>query len=367
LELLCKAEGAEHIPLVSKAAAERFHESLPLLLSQVDQAIRIGRKPNPFVLDLQPHFGNTLEAVYSAGLHASLADELDWTSTVLRSRGMPADTLRHMLQSWTLSLHGILPSGIVRELSPLLEWASACAGVFGSHPAVTPPELDAEQSRFVENLLGGRVEEALAVAVSRIRMEVKPDKQGRETPVRDKGHRLDSFLESLILPAMTEIGLRWQDDRISVADEHMATAVCRRAAFRFLEDFEPAVPLKRVVSIACVPGDGHDFGAELAARYLEIRGWNVFFLGHSMPDADLAEAVEKNRSQALLLSISMTAFAPAFQRVAGRLRKRMPRLRIVARTGLRRLVPFLETFCDGTAVTFDACHRLLAGEDRTRA
>jgi methanogenic corrinoid protein MtbC1 len=114
----------------------------------------------------------------------------------------------------------------------------------------------------------------------------------------------------------------------------------------------------KTVAITCVPGDAHVLGAELLARYLECRGWNQLFLGASMPQPDLIGTLTATQPFAIVVSVRMTAFLPAFVELADKLRAALPATLLLA-GGPARIEPVLARLCDGVPPTFAQAHALL--------
>ncbi|GKV69780.1 hypothetical protein NCCP2716_22780 [Sporosarcina sp. NCCP-2716] len=90
--------------------------------------------------------------------------------------------------------------------------------------------------------------------------------------------------EDLITPAMVHIGQLWEQNDISVADEHLATAVCDYVIsdyeFRSARQ-EPANRGK--VMLFGVEGEEHYIGLKMAAAVFREFGWTVRYLGPNLP------------------------------------------------------------------------------------
>src|SRR5207302_9044196 len=112
------------------------------------------------------------------------------------------------------------------------------------------------------------------------------------------------YLE-VIQAAQHEIGRLWQEKRLTVAQEHIATDISRWAVAQ-LQPHLPSQPSngKRVV-VACVEGELHDLGARMVADFLEMAGFDVNYLGANVPAESLAELVRERRPD--LLALSATA------------------------------------------------------------
>jgi methanogenic corrinoid protein MtbC1 len=124
----------------------------------------------------------------------------------------------------------------------------------------------------------------------------------------------------VIQPAQYEIGRLWENNAISIAVEHQATAISQLALAR-LYDRLPRQPSngKRVL-IACVEGELHDMGSRIVSDLLEMAGFELRFLGASVPAVSLAERVEAYAPDLLALSATMTFHLSALERAVAAVR-----------------------------------------------
>lgn len=338
-------------PVSAKAAAE-FRSALPDLLSQVSKALESGGFPQgeppsaeqmEFVLDAQRFLGLTLASVFEFGLEDALADEMEWMARTFRGRGIGPAILRRTCRVWIIALHGAVRTPVLKETVPPFELISAHADDFFSVPSRGEAAPDPGSSAFLRHLLDNRKDDAVQAAL-----------------VHSGKHTIEATVTSLFLYSLEAIGQLWCDNRISVADEHLATANARWVASRFFASLKRHPGRRQSVSVSAVPGDEHSLGAELLSRYLDFRGWTVLFLGQSMPESELIRALEKEKPGAAVITVGMIAHLPAFRRTVIELRKRVPDLRIFAATSRMKARPVLEALTDGVPGSFEACGALLA-------
>ena len=91
----------------------------------------------------------------------------------------------------------------------------------------------------------------------------------------------------VIQEAQREIGQLWQENRISIAQEHMATAISKLALAQTFQAAPSAAPNGRRVLVACVEGETHDLPPQIAADTLDLAGFEVRFLGANVPTDSL--------------------------------------------------------------------------------
>jgi len=110
------------------------------------------------------------------------------------------------------------------------------------------------------------------------------------------------FLETVAAPTLEEIGDGWTERSVSVAQEHMATAVFRRLLGWMLGVYQTTGAAHRLV-VATPPGERHELGALMAAVSAAAEGWNVTYLGPDLPVEELLDAIGQTRAEAMALSL----------------------------------------------------------------
>jgi methanogenic corrinoid protein MtbC1 len=131
-----------------------------------------------------------------------------------------------------------------------------------------------------------------------------------------------SIRAGVIRAAQQEIGRLWQENRISVAQEHMATAISHLALAELFRHERPAPRNGRKVIVACVDGELHDFPARFVADELDIAGFDVRFLGASVPTDTLLTFVAREEPDLLVLSATMAFHADTVRDAVERIRRR---------------------------------------------
>lgn len=108
-------------------------------------------------------------------------------------------------------------------------------------------------------------------------------------------------------PVLEQTGELWQQDKISVADEHFVAQLLA-TKLRALVD-STASGAAGVAVLACVPGERHEIGLLSLAALLQADGWRVIYLGQDTPLADAyALAAEAG---ARVVGFSATMAGPA--------------------------------------------------------
>ncbi|HEV2060868.1 MAG TPA: MerR family transcriptional regulator [Solirubrobacteraceae bacterium] len=95
-----------------------------------------------------------------------------------------------------------------------------------------------------------------------------------------------SAIGEVVLPALVEIGLRWERNEISVGHEHFASHLIERRLLSMAQGWEAGEgPL---ALLACAPGERHTLGLVCFGLVLADRGWRIAYLGADTPIDQIA-------------------------------------------------------------------------------
>ena len=122
----------------------------------------------------------------------------------------------------------------------------------------------------------------------------------------DSGVPVARIYLDVLQPALHEVGRLWQEARIAVANEHLATqitgSVLAGLAGR-LTIGSSGTGRKAIVS--CSPGELHVLGGQMVADFLEADGWEVLPLGADVPADELAGLAEREQVELVALSTAL--------------------------------------------------------------
>lgn len=111
---------------------------------------------------------------------------------------------------------------------------------------------------------------------------------------------LPACLDSVLLPAMREIGRGWSVGRVSIAVEVLATETAR-GWLEKLDSFAPLPLATPPVLLACGPGDRHTLGLEAFATLLRRERRICRVIGARISDEVLRTTVLASQPDALVL------------------------------------------------------------------
>lgn len=241
--------------------------------------------------DLLHHLDYLSSALY-AGDSAPFREYVLWLSGVLESRGVPSAHLKESLLLLKDFFCTHLSADRFFPLAHMLqEGVDALAGDMPASPRFLRllPEPMSESRDYLQALLSGNRPAALDAALKSMQ---------HEASLTDVG-------VLVIQPAMYEIGSLWEFNRITVAQEHMATAITQNVMAQTFAAAAFAEPLDRKALFACVPGNHHSLGLRMVSDTFEVSGWTVQFLGADVPVSDLITQIAHWQPELVGLSLSL--------------------------------------------------------------
>ena len=128
----------------------------------------------------------------------------------------------------------------------------------------------------------------------------------------------------LLTPAMIHVGELWQRNEISVADEHLATAICDfvMSAVDIRKEAMSLVDGKALV--LGVEGEQHHLGLKMTASIFRENGWSVHYLGPDLPLDHAIAAAERWKPDVIGLSAALAYRVPTLRKYIDAFRELQP-------------------------------------------
>jgi methanogenic corrinoid protein MtbC1 len=143
-------------------------------------------------------------------------------------------------------------------------------------------------------------------------------------------HGVAFLYESLVAPSLCRVGELWFEDRLTVADEHLATATVEAAIASLYPSFSWPPRGRHRAIVACAQGERHALGARMVADLLALDGWDDVFLGADVPiDALVAKVVELQPTL-VAVSVTLPLHVPFLKIAAARIREGARATKIIA-------------------------------------
>jgi methanogenic corrinoid protein MtbC1 len=129
--------------------------------------------------------------------------------------------------------------------------------------------------------------------------------------------------------SMYKIGELWEFNKISVAKEHLATAITESMMSLVYPKIFGAEHNGQKVIVSCPVNEYHQIGPKMVADVFELHGWDGYFLGANNPDDELFRLIEEKKPDLLALSLSIYFNLPSLIKVIEKVKNTYPNLPII--------------------------------------
>ena len=111
--------------------------------------------------------------------------------------------------------------------------------------------------------------------------------------------------EERVQPALYAVGELWEQGRVSVATEHLATAITEGLLSLVGPSLFERPRIGKSVVVACTANEYHQIGGKMVADLFESRGWRGYSLGANTPVRDLLDLIDAKQPDAAVLSAAV--------------------------------------------------------------
>ncbi|WP_347861302.1 cobalamin-dependent protein [Salimicrobium sp. PL1-032A] len=139
----------------------------------------------------------------------------------------------------------------------------------------------------------------------------------------EKGTPVEAVYKG-IEAAMYNIGEKWKDNEISIAHEHLATAITQwilMTSFPQLIHGHRQEKVKKKVVSFTVAGNNHDLGIKMVNDILENKGFAVTYLGTNLPINGALDFMKTSRPDYVLISVALPVNIPYAKEAAEAIRE----------------------------------------------
>ena len=268
-----------------------------------------------------------------------------WATRVLGARGIASHFLAENLEQLQQALAARLGPARTSALAPYFRVALDALSRASETPVDATLNLTAEV--FLQSILNGQRHAAVQIAREALR----------------NGLTIEDLYIDILQPALYTVGARWEANRLTVAQEHIATAIVQYVMAQVYEAPDFQGQEKGTVVLTGVEGELHNIGAVMVGDLLESSGWRVRFLGSNLPAAPILSAIRDAAPSHVGISVTMLFNVPAVRQLIGAIRSEFAdRVRILVGGAAFRTTPDLwrQVAADAYAPDLRGAHALFS-------
>jgi MerR family transcriptional regulator, light-induced transcriptional regulator len=140
---------------------------------------------------------------------------------------------------------------------------------------------------------------------------------------------IKDLYEEVFKVSLYEVGRLWETNQITVATEHMATAIVEGILNELFEQIISGKKYNKKVVVACVENEKHQVGIKMVGDVFEMKGWESFFLGTGIPTSELVKFIHEIQPDILAISLSVYFNFANLLKMLEILRSEFPDLQII--------------------------------------
>lgn len=215
-----------------------------------------------------------------AAMHANSSKQfveyIRWVRVLLGAREA-SDNLMNMLELLGQRIRDTQGEAVWAHVRPILDAGlQALQTDHIDHKLVVMPPPTALMRAYLNAILKGNRVLATKLVLDAVKAGM---------PARDI--YLDVFQTALY-----EVGRQWEIGQISVAHEHLATAITQTVLATLYHEIPLPAAREESAIIACLSGNTHELGPRILADFLQMAGFDAYFIGADTPETSLLEMIQ---------------------------------------------------------------------------
>jgi len=247
-------------------------------------------------INTQMHLDYLTQAL-AANSPALFVDHVAWSQVTLASRDIPTNRLIVNLESIDQALHQLLPT----EFRPIAK-QYITAGM-EQLPQISAPlttfldqniPLASLANDYLASLLRGERRLASLLILDAL----------------DNGVTVQDIYLQVFQRSQQEIGRLWQLNQLSVAQEHYCTAATQMIMSQLYPTIFANEKNGHTLVATCVSTELHEIGLRMVTDFLEMAGWDTYYIGANAPVADIVQTLISRGADLLAISVTMTPHLP---------------------------------------------------------
>jgi methanogenic corrinoid protein MtbC1 len=143
------------------------------------------------------------------------------------------------------------------------------------------------------------------------------------------GNSINELYENILKKSLYDLGELWEFNKISVASEHLASAIVETILNEAYSNIIPKEVYNKTVIVSCVENEFHQIGIKMISDVFEMNGWNSHFLGANTPNSELISFAKIIKPDMLAISTSIYFHLPVLEEMIKLIRKEFPELPIL--------------------------------------
>ena len=121
----------------------------------------------------------------------------------------------------------------------------------------------------------------------------------------DNGISVKDIYLNVFQSSLYEIGRLWQENKITVGQEHYFTAATQLIMSQLYPYISMNEKTGKVLVAMSVSRELHEIGVRMVADFFEMDGWNTFYLGANTPKDSIIQTIISKKADLVLISATI--------------------------------------------------------------
>ena len=228
-----------------------------------------------------------------AGEQVLFDDYVAWVKTLFVTLGLPIEWLDGSLVDVRDAVSDITSPEVATLAAQMIDGSLDMLATRGTDiPSFMEPihPLGGLGRRYLSAVLGGDRRSATAMILE----------------AAESGVAVADIYLHVFQRVQRELGRLWQANTITVAQEHLATAVTQMVMSQLYSYVFSSEKGSHVLVASCVGGELHEIGMRMVADFFEMGRWDTYYLGANTPAASVVQTVVQTKAEVLALSATMS-------------------------------------------------------------
>jgi methanogenic corrinoid protein MtbC1 len=256
--------------------------------------------------DMEYHLNYLAESI-QANDPCIFSHYVDWLKILFKGLRFPEKVLPVMLDSMQCVLREKLPKEMASIVNEYVE--AAASGLKRTTSTQAPFLLQKSPlwnlaKHYLDALLSGDKKRANRLILDTVQ----------------NGESVKNIYLQVLQPVQREIGRLWHLNKVSVAQEHFASAVTQLIMSQLYSQIFKTPKIGHRLVAACVSKELHEIGIRMVADFFEMSGWDTYYLGANLPPTTISNALKDYRADVLALSCTLPVHRGEIKNMIGHVR-----------------------------------------------
>ena len=147
--------------------------------------------------------------------------------------------------------------------------------------------------------------------------------------ILDDEFEVKQLYDEILKRSLYNIGELWETGKITVATEHLASAIVETILSEVYFKIITKNKIKKSVVLTCTENEFHQIGIKMVSDIFEKNGWHIHFLGANTTTEELFSLIKSVQPDVLAISLSIPFNLPTLEKMLVKIRNQFPELYIL--------------------------------------